>query len=223
MQIGSANQSTSNQVQNTNTVGNKQDPRIRAIQKEIENVRKQLNELAENDNMSVEQKKQRREQLNEQMKQLNERLSQTQTQIQRENMEKTKSAMEDKSHNSNTKGTGFSEDIISLDLSLKQMENLGSIKTSMEGYAKILKSQIKMDSERGVNSTDKQKELSEVQRGISNAETQINEKLKDVHEKENSDKKDVDDVKDDSVNSDKETTTQEKKDDNNLKSIDIKL
>ena len=100
VQIGAVNQGQGNeQTQNNGSRINKQDPRIKSIQNQIENVRKRLNELSTNENMSVEQKKERRRQLNEEMQELNELLSQIQMEIQQENMKMGESPEKNKSKN----------------------------------------------------------------------------------------------------------------------------
>ena len=192
MQIGAVNQEgDSNKTQNGGSHINRQDPRIKAIQNQIENVRKRLSELSANENMSVEQKKERRRQLNEEMNELNKRLSQVQMEIQQENMKKAENNKSEKNENSNNnqnsggiiKNAGFSENIISSDLAVKQMEYLESIKGGMEGYKKILKSQIKQDMNRHVNAESKEKELSDVESGIRRTEKSLNEKREEINEK----------------------------------------
>ena len=218
MQIGAVNQVQGNeQTQNNGSHVNKQDPRIKSIQSQIENVRKRLNELSANDNMSVEQKIERRKQLNEQMKELTERLSQVQMEIQQENMRKAEKGKSEQSNdsknqsnNSGVKNVGLSENIISADLSLKQMQEFESFKAGMEGYKNILKNQIKQDIKRGVNTENKEKELSEIENGIRNTEKNINEKMGEVNKKA-------------SQTEDEDNNNEDEKDKNIYYSVDIKL
>ncbi len=200
MQIGAVNQGQGNeQTQNNGSRINKQDPRIKSIQNQIENVRKRLNELSTNENMSVEQKKERRRQLNEEMQELNELLSQIQMEIQQENMKTGESPEKNKSKNNsnkyningNTKNNAFSENIISSDLAIKQMRELGSVKDGMEGYKKILKTQIKIDLERydnpdmmgKANTKYKEKAIMDIQSGVRRTEKKFSEKIEEANEK----------------------------------------
>jgi len=228
MQIGSVNQADES-TKSSGVRKNLQDPRIKSIQEQINNVRKQLNELSANENLTVEQKRERRKQLNEQIKNLTERLTQTQMQIQQENMKKASQKSEEKSKNNplsktDTKAESqtakFTEDFVMLDLSMNQMKAMNSIKVNMKGQAKVLESEIKMDRDKGVNTEYKEKELADIKNGITNMEKEIGEKSGEII---NSSKSSEKDEPNPSEKDDEAETKKEKEEQKNYSPIDIKL
>jgi len=163
-QLGEANSSVGQ------SPSNKQDPRVQAIQKQIDNVRKQLSEVSANENMSLEQKRERRKQLNEQIQELSKRLSQIQMEIQKENMKKTQDSQQSDSKDDykpeKNSYDEFSVDLAAVGLYIKQAKSSYSMKIKTEKHAKILESEINMDRERGLNTEKKESELSDLKDSV---------------------------------------------------------
>ena len=72
---------------------------------------------------------------------------------------------------SGKKGTGFSDGgmkaMISADVSIKQADVQEAVKTTMEGKAGVLESEIKLDKARGADTAKKEEELADLQAGVS--------------------------------------------------------
>ncbi len=165
MRIGSS-QSDKADFSAQRAPSNKQDPRVQAIQKQIDNVRKQLSEVSANENMSLEQKRERRKQLNEQIQELSKRLNQIQMEIQKENTKKAQesqqSSLKDTYKTESDSYNEFSIDLAAVDLYVKQAKSSYSMKTKAERHARILESEINMDRDRGLSTEKKEAELSDL-------------------------------------------------------------
>ncbi len=145
----------------------------RNIQNQIANAQKQLQELSSNEDMTVEEKIKKRQEIQQQIRDLNMQLRQHQTEQRREKQQAKGSSMDDMfggtrnagNTKAESKSTGFSQAsmtaIISADSSIKQAEIQGSVATSMEGKAGVLKSEIAHNH--GGNVEQKKEELADVE------------------------------------------------------------
>ncbi|MTK11537.1 MAG: hypothetical protein F8N39_05450 [Clostridiaceae bacterium] len=83
--------------------------------------------------------------------------------------------------------TGISKDemnsMLSLSGSLSQAKVLSSQRTSMSGEARVLKCEIKIDEERGINPINKKKHVAQLEENIENISEKISDNLKEVNNK----------------------------------------
>ncbi|MDE7321414.1 MAG: FlxA-like family protein [Lachnospiraceae bacterium] len=140
----------------------------RNIQNQITNAQKQLQEISSNKDMTLEEKMKRRQEIQQQISDLNVQLRQYQMEQRREKQQAKGSSMDDMlsgTRNAESKGTGLSQAsmtaMISADNSIKQAKIQGSVATSMEGRAGVLKSEIK--NSHGGSVEKKQEELADVE------------------------------------------------------------
>lgn len=84
--------------------------------------------------------------------------------------------------------TGISKDemnsMLSLSGSLSQAKVLSSQRTSMSGEARVLKCEIKIDEERGINPINKKKHVAQLEENIENISEKISDNLKEVNNKD---------------------------------------
>ena len=151
------------------------------IQNQIANAQKQLQELSANKDMGVEEKLKKRQEIQQQITDLNNQLRQHQIE-QRKEQQAKKSSMDDmlggskkNSPEAGKQSTGLSQAsmkaMIYSDSAMAQAQVQGSVATKMEGRAKVLESEIKLDSGRGNDVEAKKEELAEVEKKASLAES----------------------------------------------------
>ncbi|WDV44720.1 hypothetical protein PV797_14495 [Clostridiaceae bacterium M8S5] len=73
-------------------------------------------------------------------------------------------------------------DIVKLDGLLTQNKSLMSVKNDIEGRAKVLEAEIKLDEMRGMTVKDKKSRLAELKEGINKLNESIGEKLEELKE-----------------------------------------
>lgn len=145
----------------------------RNIQNQIANAQKQLQELSSNEDMSLEEKMKKRQEIQKQISDLNVQLRQHQMERCREKQQAKGSSMDDMpggtgnagSAKAGSRSTGLSQAVmtamISADNSVKQAKIQGSVATSMEGRAGVLKSEIK--NSHGGSVEEKKEELADIE------------------------------------------------------------
>ncbi len=143
----------------------------RNIQNQIASAQKQLQELSSNKEMPSEEKMKKRQEIQQLINDLNMQLRQHQMEQRREKQQAP--SMDDMSGGTEnagstkagSKSTGLSQAgmtaLISADSSIKQAKIQGSVATSMEGRAGVLKSEIK--NSHGGNVEQKNKELADIE------------------------------------------------------------
>ena len=148
------------------------------IQNQIANAQKQLQELSSNEDMTLEEKMKKRQEIQQQISDLNMQLRQHQIEQRKEKQQAKGSSMDDMlgrtgntgSAKAGNKNTGLSQAsmtaMISADTSIKQAKVQGSVATSMEGRANVLKAEVKQD---GGNVEAKKKEIAELEQKAENA------------------------------------------------------
>ena len=148
------------------------------IQNQIANAQKQLQELSSNEDMTLEEKMKKRQEIQQQISDLNMQLRQHQIEQRKEKQQAKGSSMDDMlggtgntgSAKAGNKNTGLSQAsmtaMISADTSIKQAKVQGSVATSMEGRANVLKAEVKQD---GGNVEVKKKEIAELEQKAENA------------------------------------------------------
>ena len=159
----------------------------RNIQSQIANAQKQMQELSSNENLSLEEKMKKRQEIQQQINDLNTQLRQHQMEQRRAAMggsdkqQAKGSSMDDllggtkntgKAKTGN-KGSGISQAgmtaMISADSSMKQAKVQGSVATNLNGTARVLKFEIEMDKERGIDTQKQEEDLAELEQNALNA------------------------------------------------------
>ena len=127
----------------------------KGLQEQITNAQKQMQELGDNKEMSSEEKMKRRQEIQQQISDLQNQLHQHQIEQRKENQQKSDSSENDKAN------AGM-KDIISAGSSLQQIKSQGAVNSKAQDRARVLESEIKTDSARGVDTSRKQEELSKI-------------------------------------------------------------
>lgn len=158
------------------------DTESKSLKNQIESAQNQLQELSSNDELSMEEKKEKRKELQKQISDLNSQLRQHQ-------MEQRRAAREQQAKESMMEAAGTETDaeqtatdsraaglsrasmhaIISADSSMGQADTQGRVIKKMEGRARVLESEIKLDSARGQSTETKEKELEDMEQRASAA------------------------------------------------------
>ena len=144
------------------------------LRNQIANAQKRLQELGKNEEMPLEEKMKKRQEIQKEIANLNNQLRQHQIELR---MEKQKAADKSeeapdnrkqmKKDSSQKKGAMYSanvEAIISADISVNQAKQLTSVRKSMEGKARVLEVEIKLDAGRGAATDKKVEELEDARR-----------------------------------------------------------
>ncbi len=160
--------------QNTDSVS-------KGLQEQITNAQEQLQELSANKDMSIEEKMEKRQEIQQQISMLNQQLRQHQIEARKHN---ATDDMQDYSarKKSSTEETGLSassmQSILSADTSIEQVEVQSKVKTSFEGRARVLKSEIKF----GMGNVEaKKEELADVEAKASGIESAQMSALSDIN------------------------------------------
>lgn len=204
----------------------------KSLKNQIENAQNQLQELSSNDEMSMEEKMERRKELQKQISDLNSQLRQHQMEQRRAAREQQAKESMMESENAETEAeqtaadgqtTGLSRAsmhaIISADSSMTQADLQGRVVTKMEGRARVLESEIKLDSARGQSTETKEKELADMERRASAASVsrmkmlgEANQTMKKAaKEDQKSDKADKAKAEDKKADRDKPVETEKKR------------
>lgn len=127
-----------------------EDPVSRNIQKQIVNLQKQMQGLSENKDMSLEEKMKKRQELQMQISDLQNQLRQHQIDSRREKQQdKQDSVKSTGQSNGKTNEAGVSEAtmtaIISADASMDQIKIHGAAKSQIEGSARVMRTEAKLD------------------------------------------------------------------------------
>jgi len=150
----------------------------KSIMKQIADARQRLQELSSNTDLGVEEKMKKRQEIQKQINDLTNQLRQHEIEMRRERQQAKDSSMEDmlggerktaaEEENYGGFSQGTMEGMISADSALSQAKVQGGVASRMEGKAAILKTEIKLDGERG-NTEAKQKELAAIENAAMNA------------------------------------------------------
>lgn len=171
----------------------------KSIMKQIADARQQLQQLSSNTDLGVEEKMKKRQEIQQQINDLTNQLRQHEIEMRKEKQQAKDYSMDDmlggtrKEAVQEENGYGFSqtamEGMILADSALSQAKVQGSVAARMEGKAKILKTEIKLDGERG-NTEAKQKELAAMEKAATTATAaqmnilaSANKSMKDAAEK----------------------------------------
>lgn len=170
----------------------------KSIRKQIANAQKALQELSADKELTMEEKMKKRQDLQQQINDLNQQLRQHQVELRRERQRAQKEAA-DRQEQKGRQEQGLSgasmEAVVSADTAMKQSKSYGSVAARLEGEARVLKSEINLDQDRGQNVEDKLSRLSKVEERAEKAtEAQIGilaeagEKMEKAEEKDREEK-----------------------------------
>ena len=150
------------------------------IEEQIRNAEKKLQDLSKDDKIPPDERMKKQQEIRKKITELQTQLRQHEMEIRQEERQQKASgtSMEDMlGGETHTKGkggkkeTGFSDAgmkaMISADVSIKQADVQGAVKTTMEGKAGVLESEIKLDKDRGADTAKKEAELADLQTGVS--------------------------------------------------------
>lgn len=150
------------------------------IQNQIASAQNQLKELSSNKEMSLEEKVKKRQEIQKQIADLNNQLRQHQVEQRKQKQQEKKTSMDDMLGTGNTrkakagkKGRGLSQAgmkaLISADSALSQAQAGEQIATQISGQANVLKSEIHMDKQAGLDTKAKEEELAKVEENLEGA------------------------------------------------------
>ena len=200
MKINGAQTST---VQSVKQNVQSDDPVIKNAQSQIEELQKRMQALAKNEDMDADTKREKRQELQQQISDLNVTIKQRQIELrnkkQQENMAKAEAAKAKNAPDSvkeakqagafTTRGLNA---VLSAGNAMEISKAQGDIAARLEGRANELKSEIKLDKERGADTRQKSEELAKATRGAGKAKSdQIGtlgkavKELKDAEDEDN--------------------------------------
>lgn len=155
------------------------------LQNQIANAQKELQALSSNDRMSLEEKMKKREEIQKKINDLNTQLRQHEIELRKEAMGQSKqqekgTSMEDmlggaakgsntktggkgKGHHGQVMSTSAMNAMISAGDSIKEAKVQGSVAAELNGRAGVLKAEIKLDKQRGLDTTEQEKDLEDIQ------------------------------------------------------------
>lgn len=191
MQINGVNGAGMQSGNSITGIGQGTDAYSRQLQKQISDAQKKLQDISSDENLSPEEKMKKRQEIQQEINDLNIQLRQHQIELRREKQEEKsdspvteltggrKNARTGKGSQAGGMSEAGMSAIISADVAAGQARIQGNTAKRMENRAGIIKSEIKMESG---DTSDKEKELAEVEkRAQAASESQMNT-LRDMGE-----------------------------------------
>ena len=191
MQINGVNGAGMQSGNSMTGIGQGTDAYSRQLQKQISDAQKKLQDISSDENLSPEEKMKKRQEIQQEINDLNIQLRQHQIELRREKQEEKsdspvteltggrKNARTGKGSQAGGMSEAGMSAIISADVAAGQARIQGNTAKRMENRAGIIKSEIKMESG---DTSDKEKELAEVEkRAQAASESQMNT-LRDMGE-----------------------------------------
>ncbi len=170
---------------------------------------------------SIHSIKDRLDQYEEQLKGLDDQINKTLFEEQQKNIENKDEEKEEQK----TSGKPISKEdaekaeisnMVNLSFSISQIKTANAAKTSMQGSARVLESEIKADEGRGVKATRKREELAKINQGIEETTKQISASLNAVYKNMGDTE-----VREQSEQNDSETSKTEQEKTEQEKTLDI--
>lgn len=198
MMVSGINQGTNNANSAALSSGSN-NPQINALETQISKLENSLTSLAQNKDMDSKTKMEKRQQITEQINELKQQISQIKTETRQQKM--SGSASDDntvkdylpETKNNIKNGSAYTKEglkqgaliqtpsmeaIISSDNAIHIAKQTNGISTKLSGQAKVLKSEISLDSGRGKVTDSKEAALSNLNNKINTAQKSVFEKLK---------------------------------------------
>lgn len=157
---------------------------LESLMKQRENLLENKNNLLQKtmeDGTSIEAIQERLDNYDQQIKDVDKQISQAMMQDQNEAAQKNEDK-KDGMDTSNTKDTNVMSGFIELSGTIEQMEQLHSMQSNIKNKIRIIKSEISLDAERGIYSTSKLENISDLKENINKIHASIGEALNDVNE-----------------------------------------
>ncbi len=181
---------------NYDNVHKLQDPQIKTLQTQIENVKKRMQSLAENEKLDPKEKIEKQKALQDEFDAINQKIIARQNEIIKEKMQTAESQKSDGNKNDKTQNQKAAsngklntqnqandalelnqykslQNLVAADTSFSQTKQLSAIKKEMIGQAKILRNQIATDRSRGISSELKASQLSKLEDKIDKTASRI--------------------------------------------------
>lgn len=172
----------------------------KSIRKQIANAQKALQELSGNKELTAEEKMKKRQELQQQITDLNQQLRQHQMEQRREKQKAQKEAAEQQNNGNRQEQKkqqeqGLSragmEALVSADTAMKQAKSYGSVASRLEGEARTIQSDIKLDQKRDQDVEGKLSRLAELEERVEKAKAsqigvleEAGEEIRKTEEKE---------------------------------------
>ncbi|MCT4508885.1 MAG: hypothetical protein N4A48_09010 [Tepidibacter sp.] len=175
---------------NSNKVNNKNvNMQNKAFDKEIENLRKHIENINKDKNMDIGKKNKLIKDLQnqieeiEQLKRMSEKENLKSALKQPDDIKKHKDTNITKNEDGDTLELNQAfDDMMKLDNTLKQSKKIKSIQVNMQGESRILKSEIKIDKSRGVDTSAKENRLSKVEENIQKLKKDMGKNNKKIND-----------------------------------------
>ncbi|MDD4627062.1 MAG: hypothetical protein PHP87_08270 [Syntrophomonas sp.] len=165
---------------------------IESLMKQKQDIIERKNELIGNTlekGINMDSIKSQLESYEEQLKTIDEQIAQIMAEQAKQQAEKQKETKDAKPKTEEETETERLNSIISLSLNIKQAQVISSVKTKVDGDARVLKSEIELDKARAGSSpsakefiANKDTRLTEMQKLSANLTVQIGDKLVEVNE-----------------------------------------
>jgi hypothetical protein len=192
MKIASITNNSSNFYNSIQKTSEKQkDDVSESIQKQIDDLKAQITSISENKDMSVEGKMEKKKELQSMIDELNNQLTQRKIEVQKQNQEEKSEAIDNSNLNKqqtlNTNQVASSMDeasmksLIGAGIAMSRVNKAESVKTNMKGEAGVLSEEIKLDSARGRDTSNKRSQLSKIKGNISSISVNNASRLSDVN------------------------------------------
>ncbi len=164
-----------NMQANQMSMSQKVDAESKGIQNQIATAQMQLQGLSSNEELSAEEKMKKRQEIQKQITELNNQLRQHQMEMRRQQQQESQEKVEDllggdkertpakEETKVETVSTASMEAMFAADSAIQQAESYGNLSGTMEGEARVLEGEMKLDAGRGVSTEEKQKALKEAE------------------------------------------------------------
>lgn len=195
------------------------DGRLQQLQQQIQQLQKEMQDLSQNDELSMEEKMKKRQEINQEIQTLRQQVQQVQREIRKqENQKKQENSIDElaggsKQKQSATMTAGKIRALIAGDKAMEQADVGMKTSSEMDARAKVLQSEIYTDQLRGIDTGQKEEELSDIEQRSDLAKAEAirtaSEASEEIQKTEEEDKEIAD--KRESVKQDKENQENEEK------------
>ncbi len=151
------------------------DAESKGIQNRIANAQMQLQGLSSKEELSAEEKMQKRQEIQKQITELNNQLRQHQMELRKEKQKENQEKIGDMLGGENVskpvkeeaetvkKSSASMEAVIAADTAVDMAQGYEKLSNTMEGDARVLEGEIKLDAGRGTDTEDKKKALEDIE------------------------------------------------------------
>jgi len=175
-----------------NTRKESEDPVLRSLNTQIENLTKKIQELSANTKLSLKDKQARKQELQDQLTALKTQVTQRKMQLQQAKIQERARAMEEQAAGHASKNpseekasnidTFEMKNLIAAQNSISQVYTAEGVKVSLEGRVGVLAQEIKLDAARGMSVSGKAAELGALNAKISGIDSANAGRMADANE-----------------------------------------